>query len=184
MEAVDRHPFEPDTSFDGGDLDCGNGLLLLIRQHIDPLERGQLLEFRSTEISVEEVCRGNWTRDERVALAGDYRPLLSLLQRLAVGTLFLELATPRAGEIEVLAELPADCRVGIGVVNQKHDRVETVAEIVARAERAMKVLGPGRVLLTPDCGFATFADNPVASATVAEAKLRAIAQAALMLRRG
>src|SRR5262249_47340108 len=54
MDAVDRHPFEPDVSFDGGDLDCGNGLLLLIRQHIDPMARGQLLEFRSTEISVEE----------------------------------------------------------------------------------------------------------------------------------
>ena len=54
MDTVDRHPLEADASFDGGDLDCGNGLLLLIRQHIDPLERGQLLEFRSTESSVEE----------------------------------------------------------------------------------------------------------------------------------
>jgi 5-methyltetrahydropteroyltriglutamate--homocysteine methyltransferase len=32
MEPVDRHRFEPDISFDGGDLDCGNLLLLLIRQ--------------------------------------------------------------------------------------------------------------------------------------------------------
>ena len=95
-----------------------------------------------------------------------------------MGTLFLELATPRAGEIDVLAELPADRRVGIGAVNQKHDRVEAVDEIVARGERAMKVLGPERV------GFATFADNPVGSAPVAEAKLRAIAQAAVVLRRG
>ena len=54
MDAVERHALEPDASFDGGELDCGNGLLLLIRQHIDPLARGQLLEFRSTEISVEE----------------------------------------------------------------------------------------------------------------------------------
>src|SRR5262245_20592874 len=54
MDAVERHAFPPDASFDGGDLDCGNGLLLLIRQHIDPLGPGQLLEFRSTEISVEE----------------------------------------------------------------------------------------------------------------------------------
>ena len=54
MAEADRHPYEADASFDGGDLDCGNGLLLLIRQHIDPLERGQLLEFRSTEISVGE----------------------------------------------------------------------------------------------------------------------------------
>ena len=54
MDHVERHPLPPDASFDGGDLDCGNGLLLLIRQHIDPLRAGQLLEFRSTEISVEE----------------------------------------------------------------------------------------------------------------------------------
>jgi 5-methyltetrahydropteroyltriglutamate--homocysteine methyltransferase len=44
--------------------------------------------------------------------------------------------------------------------------------------------GADRVLLTPDCGFATFADNPVASADIAEAKLRAIVQAAEILRRG
>src|SRR6185503_1196891 len=39
------------------------------------------------------ICRGNWTRDEQVALAGDYRPLLSTLQRLDVGTFFLEACT-------------------------------------------------------------------------------------------
>ena len=55
-------------------------------------------------------------------------------------------------------------------------------EILARADRAIKVFGAERVLLTPDCGFATFADNPVASARVAEAKLRAIAAAAATLR--
>src|SRR5690242_9709560 len=54
MPYAERHPFEPDARFDGGDLDCGNGLLLLIRQHIEPLVPGQLLEFTSTEISVEE----------------------------------------------------------------------------------------------------------------------------------
>ena len=48
------HPFAAKASFDGGDLDCGNGLLLLIRKHIDPLEAGELLEIRSTEISVPE----------------------------------------------------------------------------------------------------------------------------------
>ena len=45
----------------------------------------------------------------------------------------------------------------------------------------MRLFGAERVLLNPDCGFATFADNPVASARVAEAKLRAIARAAAMI---
>jgi len=130
------------------------------------------------------VCRGNWTRDERAALAGDYRPLLPVLQQVDVGTLLLELCTPRAGEIEVLSELPADRRIGVGVVNQKLDHAESVDEIVARARRAIDIFGAERVLLTPDCGFATFADSPVASAAIAETKLAAIKQAAERLRHG
>jgi 5-methyltetrahydropteroyltriglutamate--homocysteine methyltransferase len=130
------------------------------------------------------ICRGNWTRDERAALAGDYRPLLPLLAEAPVGTLFLELCTPRAGEMDVLAELPPDVRVGVGVVDQKQERVEPVAEIAARARRAVALFGAERVLLTPDCGFATFADTPIASATVAEAKLRALVEAAELIRRG
>ncbi|WP_425307407.1 hypothetical protein AADG42_01140 [Ammonicoccus fulvus] len=60
-ENVSPHPFPPDVSFDGGDLDCGNGLLLLIRKHIDPLERGGLLEILSLDSTVEvdlpALCR-------------------------------------------------------------------------------------------------------------------------------
>jgi 5-methyltetrahydropteroyltriglutamate--homocysteine methyltransferase len=130
------------------------------------------------------VCRGNWTRDEGVALAGDYRPLLPLLATVPVGTLLLELCTPRAGELDVLAELPRALRVGVGVVDQKQDRVESVAEIAARARRAVDLFGVGRVWLTPDCGFATFADTPIASAEVAEAKLRVVVEAAELVRRG
>ena len=48
------HPFEPAVRFDGGDLDCGSGLLLQIRRRIDPLDPGQLLEIHSTEPSVAE----------------------------------------------------------------------------------------------------------------------------------
>ena len=128
------------------------------------------------------ICRGNWTRDESVALAGSYEPLVPLLRSLKVGTFFLELCTPRAGEIDVLASLPDDCRIGVGVVNQKLDVIESVEEIVAKAETAIRVFGPHRVLLNPDCGFATFADNPVASAQVATAKLAAMMNAARQLR--
>ena len=67
------------------------------------------------------------------------------------------------------------------MVNQKLERVETPEEIVAQARRAVELFGADRVLLTPDCGFATFADSPVASARVAEDKLRAIARAAAIL---
>jgi hypothetical protein len=38
--------------------------------------------------------------------------------------------------------------------------------------------------LTPDCGFATFAGHPIAPAARAEATLRALAEAAALVRRG
>jgi 5-methyltetrahydropteroyltriglutamate--homocysteine methyltransferase len=45
-DAPFSHPYPAAASFDGGDLDCGNGLLLLIRRHIAPLRPGELLEIR------------------------------------------------------------------------------------------------------------------------------------------
>jgi 5-methyltetrahydropteroyltriglutamate--homocysteine methyltransferase len=129
------------------------------------------------------ICRGNWTPDESAALAGDYRPLLGLLSSVRVGTLFLELCTPRAGEIDILRSLPADLRIGVGVVNQKSSSVETVEEIVARATKAIRIFGADRVLLNPDCGFATFADNPVAAPAIAAQKLAAISAAAAKLKK-
>lgn len=43
-----------DAVCEGGDLDCGSGLLLLIRKAMDPLSRGGVLEIRSRESSVRE----------------------------------------------------------------------------------------------------------------------------------
>ena len=75
MDPVERHSLPSDSTLEGGDLDCGGGLLLLIRRHIDALGPGGLLEIRSTESSVDEElpawCRltGNdlvsWTRSGR-----------------------------------------------------------------------------------------------------------------------
>jgi len=128
------------------------------------------------------ICRGNWSADESAMLSGDYRPLLPYLANAPVGTLFLELSTPRAGEMDVLAELAGNYRFGVGVVNQKHTGVESIEEIVARAEKAVRLFGLESVLLAPDCGFATYADNPVSSAQAAEAKLVALAAAAARIR--
>jgi len=123
------------------------------------------------------VCRGNWTSDESAVLAGGYEPLLDVLKRVDVGTLFLELATPRAGDAAVLRGIPNDKRIGVGVVNPKTSEVESADVVRERIGRAIELFGRERVLPTPDCGFATFADNPVASSQVAEAKLRAIVEA-------
>lgn len=44
----------PDAVCDGGDLDCGSGLLLIIRNAFQPVPPGGVLEVRSREISVKE----------------------------------------------------------------------------------------------------------------------------------
>jgi 5-methyltetrahydropteroyltriglutamate--homocysteine methyltransferase len=72
----------------------------------------------------------------------------------------------------------------VGSDKEELDAIEDVDAIVARGRRAIEVFGAERVLLTSDCGFATFADSPVASASVAAAKVGAIARAAAVLRRG
>jgi 5-methyltetrahydropteroyltriglutamate--homocysteine methyltransferase len=142
----------------------------------------QVVDGASLERTAIHICRGNWTRDESAALSGDYRPLMPILKALKVGNYLLELCTPRAGEIEALKELPADRRIGVGVVNPKTDTVESTEEIVAKAKRAANLFGADRVLLNPDCGFATFADNPVSPSRLAEAKLSALACATELLK--
>ena len=130
------------------------------------------------------VCRGNWTPDESAALSGDYGPLLPFLAQAPVGTLFLEACTPRAGDLALLAALPEDKRVALGSVNPKDPAIEALEAVLGRVRRAEALLGPGRLWLTADCGFATFADNPVASAAAASAKLALLSEAARRLRGG
>ena len=44
-----RPDLTPDAMCDGGDLDCGSGLLLIIRNAMSPLAPGGVLEVRSRE---------------------------------------------------------------------------------------------------------------------------------------
>ena len=123
------------------------------------------------------------SQEERIRFAStQHEYLLETLQSIRVGTYFLELCTPRAGEWEVLRQLPADCRIGVGMLNPKSDYVEKVSDLTRSIERAVALFGFDRVLLNPDCGFATFADNPVNSAEIAEAKLTNLCRAAASVR--
>ncbi len=45
---------QADAICEGGDLDCGSGLLLIIRNAMEPLPAGGVLELRSRESSVKE----------------------------------------------------------------------------------------------------------------------------------
>jgi len=58
-----------DAVCDGGDLDCGSGLLLIIRNAMQPLDAGGVLEVRSRETSVQEDLPA-WCRMVGHALLG------------------------------------------------------------------------------------------------------------------
>ena len=45
---------KPDAVIDGGDLDCGSGLLLMIRNSFAPVRPGGIIEIQSRESSVRE----------------------------------------------------------------------------------------------------------------------------------
>lgn len=137
----------------------------------------QVTEGFPTDRLALHVCRGNWTTDESSALSGGYEPLVPLFRSLNVGTLILELCTPRAGELDALTGIRDDQRVGVGVLNQKNSTHDTVEDVIDRAQRAIDFFGYDRVLLNTDCGFATFADNPIQSARAAERDLTLLAQA-------
>jgi TusA-related sulfurtransferase len=54
VDAFDPLACTPDHVFDGGDLDCGSGLVLLIRDHMRRVPEGGVLEMRSREPSVAD----------------------------------------------------------------------------------------------------------------------------------
>ena len=129
------------------------------------------------------VCRGNWSRKEDVLLKGNYGPLLPWLMRMNVDQLVLEMATPRAGEIEVFKEYRNEKEIGLGVANPRTDTIEDPKQIVSRVKDVLKYFDPEKIYLNPDCGFGTFAERCVNTPDIAYRKLQAIAEAAAILRR-
>lgn len=119
---------------------------------------------RSKSIAAMHVCRGNWSKNESILLTGPYTPLLELFSKINADKLSLEFSTPRAGELKALL---ADERIrnkvilGLGVLNPRFDRIETVEEITARAKEALTFIDKKNLCFNPDCGFATFSNRPV-----------------------
>ena len=129
------------------------------------------------------ICRGNWSRKEEVLLTGNYGPLLPWLTRMNVDQLVIEMATPRAGDVEVFKEYKNAKELGLGVVNPRTDEIEKPEDIVSNVRQVLRYFDPSLITLNPDCGFGTFAERCVNTPDVAYKKLKVINQAAEMLRR-
>ena len=95
------------------------------------------------------VCRGNWSRKEEVLLKGNYGPLLPYLVQMHIDQLVLEMATPRAGELDVFKEYANEKELGLGVVNPRTDEIESPAMIVQRVKEVLKFFDPEKILSQP-----------------------------------
>ena len=138
-----------------------------------------LIHELSAARSALHVCRGNWSTREETLLAGSYRPLEPVFERIRVSQLVLEYATPRAGDLLAFGGK----ELGLGVVNPRTATVERPEEIAARVEDALNLYSAEKLFLNPDCGFATFSERPMNNEAIARDKLQAIATAARELRR-
>ena len=118
----------------------------------------------------------------RSDVTGDYKPILPRLADAKVDRVNLEFAYPGTGDVSDLKLLPAHLALGMGVVDVRGVCLQTVESIEALAAAGAAIVGPNRMALNPDCGFAPDAGEPP---TIDEAyeKLRRLVVAAENCRR-
>lgn len=112
---------------------------------------------------------------------GSYAPLLAYFAGLRVDRVNLEFAYRDTGEATDLEKIPSHLGVGIGIVDVRSERVQTVDEIVRLASDCLQHIAPERVAFNTDCGFAPDSGEPP---TIDEAyvKLRNLCAAAQIVR--
>jgi len=101
------------------------------------------------------LCRraGARARGE-ASFAGEYSTILKHLNRLNVNHLTMEFTTAGSGDFDILGKLREDFGIGLGCVSTDPGIIDSPEVIVARVERALDHIGPERITLNPDCGFA------------------------------
>jgi 5-methyltetrahydropteroyltriglutamate--homocysteine methyltransferase len=124
-------------------------------------------------------CHSVYKRQSDVI--GDYKPILPRLADAKIDRVNLEFAYHGTGNVDDLRLLPAGLAVGMGVVDVRGERLQSVEEIEAIASAGTTVIDPSRIALNPDCGFAPDAGEPP---TIDEAfeKLSRLSAAARRLR--
>jgi 5-methyltetrahydropteroyltriglutamate--homocysteine methyltransferase len=125
------------------------------------------------------LCHAHFARQHKTE--GSYDLIMPALARVRTGTISLELATPIAGGVASLAAFPREPKLGLGCIDHCDRRIETVDDVVARVEAALRYVDPARIVLHPDCGFAPSIQNPM-DLDEAYEKLKVMAEAAARLR--
>ena len=117
----------------------------------------------------------------RADVTGDYKPILPFLRDAKIDRVNLEFAYQDTGATDDLSLLPDNLGVGMGVLDVRGEKLQTVEEIEAIAVAGTEYLAPERIALNPDCGFAPGAAEPP-SIDEAYTKLSRLAAAAQRVR--
>ena len=125
-------------------------------------------------------CHSVYKRQSDVT--GNYQPILPRLGGARFHRLNLEFAYQQTGDIGDLKLLPAHLGVGMGVVDVRTEAPQPVEEIERLAAQGAQLLGPERIALNPDCGFAPNSLEPPSVEEACE-KLRRLVEAAARLRK-
>jgi 5-methyltetrahydropteroyltriglutamate--homocysteine methyltransferase len=156
-------------------------------------EARDLLAAGATEVQIDEPATSS--RPEEMALVcealgrvtgplegkvrtwthiayGDMQPVLDDVFALPVDGLLLEMVNSGFPLLDRLGGLPEGMLLGAGVVDVHSTEVESADVVRERTERLLEVVPAERLWLMPDAGLRTL------PAAVAEAKLRAIVDAA------
>ena len=113
------------------------------------------------------LCFGNY--GGQTIQRGTYAKLIAFLNALEADHVVLEMARRPEAELEMLREVKAQLKLGIGVIDIKDNEVETPDQVARRIERAARCLGLERIAFVhPDCGLWMLPRS------VADAKMRAL----------
>ncbi len=123
------------------------------------------------------LCRGNQL--SRWLVTGGYDAIAApVFGRVHADRLLLEYDDERSGTFDPLRLVPDGKVVVLGLVTTKTSRIETPEHIQARLSEAGALIGPERLALSPQCGFATSVAGNAITSEAQQAKLALLVRAA------
>jgi 5-methyltetrahydropteroyltriglutamate--homocysteine methyltransferase len=97
------------------------------------------------------VCYGN--RYGKPSFEGSYRYLFPAILQAKIHTVSMEFARRGEDDLQLFKEFNVPFNVGIGVIDVKTNEVESASFVADRIRRALEVIPPERLVITPDCGL-------------------------------
>ncbi len=107
------------------------------------LEAMEVVTDGVSAYTISHICYGNVPK------------IYPAVLRLAVNQLDLALKNEEFALLETFKQPPFTKDIGLGVVDAHSHRIETVEEVLAGIRKAMDVIPPPQIFISPDCGLKT-----------------------------